>query len=271
MRSDRFRQFFNAAADKSRLFRNSEGQPFARVTEGALQCKLEVVENEQSTLVIMMHDSIGDSWVGLDSNTVVAEIKKHSDKQLTFDINSFGGSAYDGIAIYNAAAQHPQKVTANITGIGYSAASIIPMAADVINIAENGSLGIHPAWLYTMGNRFALRDSAQWLETLDGQIIDTYVARTGRTRDEVVKWFEGENHDGTVFSGKQCVEYGFADALIPLKARKKDESSDANDAGINKPANDIQARLQSVSARQAAALRNEKLNQIRQQLAKRFP
>jgi ATP-dependent protease ClpP protease subunit len=267
MRSDRFRQFFSAAADKSRLFRNAEGQPVASASDATLKCQ---IKNEGSVLTIMMHDSIGDSWVGLDSNTVVAEIKKNADKELDFDINSFGGSAYDGIAIYNAAAQHPKKVTANITGIGYSAASIIPMAADVINIAENGSLGIHPAWLYTMGNRFALRDSAQWLETLDGQIIDTYAARTGRTRDEIVKWFEGENHDGTVFSGKQAVEYGFADALIKLKTRKKEESGESNASGSEKPANDIQSRLQSMSSRHAAALRAEKLNAIRSQLASRF-
>ena len=267
MRSDRFRQFFNAAADKSRLFRNTSGEPVNTVADQTLKSQ---ISNEGNVLTIMMHDAIGDSWVGLDSNTVVSEIKRNADKELHFNINSFGGDAYAGIAIYNAAAQHPQKVTANITGIGYSAASIIPMAADVINIAENGSLGIHPAWLYSVGNRFALRDSANWLETLDGQIVDTYVARTGRTRDEVEAWFLGENHDGTVFSGKQCVEYGFADALIPLKTRKKDEDGNGQNSGSHKPTNDISERMKSLNMRHSAALRNEKLNEIRGKLAAKF-
>jgi ATP-dependent protease ClpP protease subunit len=148
---------------------------------------------------------------------------------------------------------------AKITGIGYSAASIIPMAADRIVIAENGSLGIHPAWMVAIGNRFAMEDNAKWLATLDSQIIDTYAARTGQPRSKIVEWFEGGNHDGTVFSGKEALEFGFADELIPLKQKSSDNSG-------KKSA--LSNRMADFEARHRAAIRKDALSKMRQKLVK---
>lgn len=272
MRSNKFQQFLNAGSNKTRIFRDAAGVPMNKKSEYA-GFKLEF-NSESNTLEIVMHDTIGDWWSGLDSATVVSKIKEAKGQPIDLDINSFGGDAYAGIAIYNALAMHDAKVTARITGIAYSAASVIPMAADEIVMAENGSMGIHPAWLYCMGNKFALKDYVSWLETLDGQIIDTYTARTGKNRDEIVAWFHGENHDGTVFSGKQCMEYGFADALIPLKTRKESDSesdsgsSASNDEG-KKPRNDIREKLEAVQRTVSAHKRSAMLDQIKKQVGVR--
>lgn len=247
MRSDRFLRFFNAADGRQRLLQSCSGE-----SSGALQCSVQASDDE---LLILMHDAIGDWWSGLDSATVATKIRENRGKRLRFDINSFGGDAFDGIAIYNAAAMHDAEVIADITGIAYSAASIIPMAADKIRIAENGTLGIHPAWLYTRGNRFALTDIAKFLETVDGQIVDTYVARTGQPLEQIKTWFVGGNNDGTVFSGKEAKSHGFADELIPLKT-KTGASSGPDDA--------LQNRLRAVANRNRAIIRQQFLNQIHQ-------
>ena len=273
MRSSKFQNFINNG--QQRIFRDEAGKPLNRSSEYAGFKAL--MNAESDTLEIMMHDTIGDWWAGLDSATVVKQIKESKGKTITLDINSFGGDAYAGISIYNALAMHDAKVTATITGIAYSAASIIPMAADEIVMAENGSMGIHPAWLFAVGNRFALKDYFNWLETLDGQLIDTYAARTGRKREEIVSWFEGENHDGTVFSGKQCLEYGFADSLIKLKTGKRtedddaDESSTVSDSSKTQPRNDIRERLQEVQRTLLAAKRQQVIDQVRQQIGLKSP
>lgn len=268
MRSAKFLQFMNSAdAATRRLFKNQDGGIFNKTPE-CPDFRAEMKESD-SKLEIVLHDAIGDWWAGTDSATLVKAVKaaRGKNKEIELDINSFGGDAYTGIAFYNALADHDAKVTAKITGIAFSAASVFPMAADEILISENATLGIHPAWLYTVGNRFALRDSAQWLETLDGQLVDTYAARTGRTKEEITSWFVGNNHDGTVFSGKQAVEYGFADAVIPLKKRDVDKDSDDMSLSTSeRPSSGIADRMNEFKQRHMKAMRNERLAAIRQHL-----
>lgn len=267
MRSAKFQNFMNQNNNPSRLFNASAaGRPQNGQSEYA--AFKAAFNAETDSLSIVMHDTIGDWWSGLDSATLVKQIKDAKGKPIDLDINSFGGDAYVGIAVYNALAMHDAKVVARITGIAYSAASIIPMAADEIIMAENGSMGIHPAWLYAMGNRFALQDYVDWLTTLDGQLIDTYAARTAQKREEIVGWFEGKNHDGTVFSCKQCLEYGFADALIPLKAKKETDGDNdsASNTATGQPRNDIRERLEQVQRTIAAHERQQVLAAVRQQI-----
>lgn len=276
MRSAKFQKFMNLNSSGEKRVASGESWNSARLLNGdgkPMNGKSEYAafkaafNAEADSLDIMMHDVIGDWWVGLDSATVVKQIKDAKGKKVNVDINSFGGDAYAGISIYNALATHDAHVTARITGIAYSAASIIPMAADEIIMAENGSMGIHPAWLYAMGNRFALKDYFNWLETLDNQLIDTYAARTGRTREEIVGWFEGENHDGTVFSGKQCLEYGFADSLIPLKTKKEaDAGTGSGNSTAATPRNDIRERLEQVQRTVSAHERQKMLAKVCEQV-----
>jgi len=272
-RSNKFQSFFGNVNRSTRLmsaFLDSRNDSHPGTKAGDLQGQ---IRNDGNTVEIMLHDAIGDAWVGLDSHTLTKTIKESRGKKIVLDINSFGGDAYAGISIYNALANHDSEVVAHITGIGYSAASIIPMAADTIRVAENGSLGIHPAWLWTVGNRFALMDSVNWLTTLDGQIIDTYMARTGQTREKVVAWFNGQNNEGTVFSGKECVEYGFADELIPCKTKSDAGKSDSGkseattSAGGTPPAAELKARLAAMQSRHVAVMRAEKIAAMRKELA----
>lgn len=46
-------------------------------------------------------------------------------------INSYGGSMFEGLAIYNALCLYEGKVTVNILGIAASAASLIAMVVTV--------------------------------------------------------------------------------------------------------------------------------------------
>lgn len=269
MRSAKFLKFMNyECAASRRLFKDQGGGIFNQTPE-CPDFRAEMKESD-SKLEIVLHDAIGDWWAGTDSATLVKAVKsaKGKNKEIELDINSFGGDAYTGIAFYNALADHDAKVTARITGIAFSAASVFPMAADEILISENATLGIHPAWLYTVGNRFALRDSADWLETLDGQLVDTYAARTGKSTQEILNWFVGKNNDGTVFSGKQAVEYGFADAVIPLKRKENDNNADdKSNSESSRPSSAIADRLAEFKQRHMKAMRNERVAQIQRQLA----
>lgn len=266
MRSDRFKTFAAKFGGCPPRLAMASGEYSSDWRVGA-KASGDVVE-------ILMHDAIGDSWVGLDSRSIAELVRDNKGKKILCDINSFGGSAYDGIAIYNAFLGHDAEITAKITGIAYSAASIIPMAADTVVIAENGTFGIHPAWLFAMGNQYALRDTAKWLEGLDANAIDTYAARCGLDRSQVETWYKGENNDGTFFTGKEAVQHGFADALIPLKKRKSADDDGDNDHTMtsgnsgSRPSAEvlkmIEQRKQQISERQSARAAAERLSRLQQ-------
>jgi len=262
-RSDRFQDF------SARLQQKSLAIP-ANADRESSDWKIGVRNAADDVVEILLHDYIGDDWSGTDSATLAATVKAASGKRIVLDINSFGGSAYDGIAIYNALAMHDSQVEANITGVAYSAASYIPLAADIVRIAENGTFGIHPASLGVWGNRFDLDHYSGWLLKLDQQIMDTYVARTGLSATQIEQWFIGENKDGTFFNGKEAVQHGFADELLPLKKGRASSAAASADKPDDKlkvfSRQQILDRVSDLKRKHTARLRAERLAAMQKQI-----
>lgn len=213
---------------------------------------------DSESIQIQIHDTIGDEWAETDSASLTKRIRDSKGQPLFVDINSLGGSAYDGIAIYTALAAHDAEVNIMISGAAYSAASVIAMAGDHITIGEGANFGIHPAWLFTMGNQHELRDKVKWLETLDKGLVDIYAHQTGQSREQIEAWFTGENNDGTWFSAEEAVKHGFANEMFRKKSRKKSESSASAASG---PPQSVADRLAEVLRRQ-----KESASRDRQQL-----
>ena len=107
-----------------------------------------------------------------------------------------------------------------------SAASIIAMAGDTIRMNENATLMIHRAWGLMMGNSADMKDYAETLNRLDGQLAGTYAARTGLRKDTVTKLMIGES-DGTSFDAAEAKAKGFADEIVPNKKKAKDAADKA--------------------------------------------
>jgi ATP-dependent Clp protease protease subunit len=108
-------------------------------------------------------------------------------KTIDLRINSEGGSVFDGKAMYTQLVEHKAKVITHIDGLAASAASFIAMAGDEIEIAEGGFVMIHNAWLFAMGDARELRRTADLLDTVNGTIIDVYVARTKGDRKAIAR------------------------------------------------------------------------------------
>lgn len=180
-------------------------------------------EDEDS---ISIYDPIGvDPWTGsgytvkrLDG--VLRHIGK---KNVVVNINSPGGDLFEGIAIYNRLREHPGEVTVRVIGLAASAASVIAMAGDTIQVGRTAFMMIHNVWVIAMGNRNDLRDAADQLETFDGALVDAYATRTGREKKEIAKLMDKE----TWFSGSQAIESGFADELLPADAVEEKEGEAA--------------------------------------------
>jgi ATP-dependent protease ClpP protease subunit len=209
--------------------------------------KVGVRALDDESVEILVHGVIGDSWEGLDSASVAKFLGENRGKKVNVRINSPGGLAWDGIAIYNELVQHDSRVEVTIEGMAGSAASIIAMAGDHIKIAENGQFFVHRAWALAVGNTTVMLDAAEFLDRLDQAIAATYAARTGRTPAKMLALMEGKV-DGTIFTGQEAVDEKFADEVIPLKKRgdrKEEEPADLR----NQFKADIQAREREVAVR----------------------
>lgn len=94
-------------------------------------------------------------------------------------ISSPGGDVFQGMAIYNTLKQHSAKVRVFIDGVAASMATVIAMAGDEIEMAENAVFMIHEPRASVSGTSEDLVSQAALLEKLTSQVVAVYAARTG--------------------------------------------------------------------------------------------
>lgn len=161
---------------------------------------------------IWLYDPIGSSMWG-DSMSAkmfqkeLAALGKVD--TINLRINSPGGDVFDGFSIYNQLKAHPATVVVDIDGIAASIASIIAMAGDSIRIAKNAMMMIHDPQGVAIGTADEMQRTAALLNTVKGNLVDTYVDRTGNKADQVETWMADE----TWLTSDACVQYGFADVV----------------------------------------------------------
>jgi ATP-dependent protease ClpP protease subunit len=147
---------------------------------------------------ISIYGDIGESWWNDESITArkfVKDIAALDVEQLTVRINSYGGAVSDGIAIYNALKRHQASVTVAIDGVAVSIASLIAMAGDTVEMAENALMMIHAPWSYASGNANDMRKAADVLDTFAAAMSTSYANKTGKSKDDVMAWLtDGEDH-----------------------------------------------------------------------------
>ncbi|WP_320176635.1 head maturation protease, ClpP-related [Roseovarius pacificus] len=184
---------------------------------------IRAAADEDADNTISILDVIGqDFWgEGVTAKRISAALRRIGQQDVVVNINSPGGDYFEGLAIYNALREHPAKVTVKVLGIAASAASVIAMAGDEVQIARAGFMMIHNTWVMSVGDRHALRDVADWLEPFDQAAVDVYSARTGLDAGDLAKMLDRE----TWISGSTAVEEGFADRLL--------DSDDVKDGAKN--------------------------------------
>ncbi len=176
-----------------RVFNRAVGTAFA------VHAAAEVTE-------IDLYDEIG-FW-GVTAKDLRDELTGAGDVRLR--INSPGGDVFDGIAMYNDLADHPGRISVEITGLAASAASIIAMAGDTVSIADNAFIMIHKAWGLTIGNADNHQETGAVLNQIDGALARTYAARAGGDADEFAEMMAAE----TWLAGEDAVAVGLADGVI---------------------------------------------------------
>lgn len=143
-----------------------------------------------------------------------SELRAIGNRPVRVQINSPGGDFFDGVAIYNLLRQHQQPVTVQVLGVAASAASIIAMAGERVEMARNAQLMIHRVWSVAVGNSADMRAAAEILDRLDASLAETYAMRTGLKVDRIAAMMSVESW----LSAEVAMTFGFADALLDRDA-----------------------------------------------------
>jgi len=164
---------------------------------------------------ITIYDVIGDGFFGGTSpREIMDALRKTPDaRRINVFINSPGGSVFDAATIYNMLHQHKAHVTVHVDGLAASAASLVAMAGDDIIMAENAMMMIHDPWTITMGSAADIRKDADMLEKIEGTLVATYAARTGKTQKSIAAMMEAE----TWMTADEAVDMGFATEVVAAK------------------------------------------------------
>jgi len=160
---------------------------------------------------ILIYGIVGDSWDGLDANTLVPLISE-GDDDLDLRINSPGGYVMEGLAIFNAVVREKKKgrkVTCHIDGLAASMASVLAMAGDEVLMADNALMMIHNPWDCACGDANELRRAADKLDRIRDQLVGIYATRTGLTAEDLIPMLDAE----TWLTAAEALEQNFATSI----------------------------------------------------------
>lgn len=152
-------------------------------------------------------------------------------QQIDIFINSYGGSVFEGTAIYNQLKRHTAHKTVYIDGFACSIASVIAMAGDEIVMPRNALMMIHNMWMGVCGNATELRKAADDLDTINAAGRAAYLERAGEklSEDQLV----GMMDDETWLTAAQCIEYGLADRYAEQDADMSQAAQVLQKANLN--------------------------------------
>ena len=145
-------------------------------------------------------------------------------KEVVIKINSCGGDLYTGLAIHNELKQLEAHKTVIVEGIAASAASVIAMAGDEVQMYPGSMLMIHGVAGFMM-DWFTLEDLKKAVKSFDAAekaIANIYANRTGKDTATLRGMMTRE----TWMVGQEAVDLGFADAVLEEEGPKLAASAD---------------------------------------------
>ena len=148
------------------------------------------------------------------------------DGDLTVWVNSPGGNVFAAAEIYTMLRDYKGAVTVKIASIAASAASVVAMAGNRVQMSPTGLLMIHDPSTIAMGNAKAMKQAITTLNEVKESIINAYAAKTGLRRDRIADLMEAE----TWMNAKKAVELGFADEILFNEKHRPEPEDDDSDA-----------------------------------------
>ncbi len=154
------------------------------------------------------------------------------ESDITLWLNSPGGNVFAAAEIYTMIRDYPHNVTVRIASIAASAASVIAMAGNTVQMSPTALLMIHDPSTIAFGDAKDMEKAIATLNEVKESIINAYAAKTGLSRSRISKLMSDE----TWINAKKAVELGFADEILFDEKPKPDpEPKEEDESDKGKP------------------------------------
>jgi ATP-dependent Clp endopeptidase proteolytic subunit ClpP len=165
-------------------------------------------QGEEQPVKVWVHGDIGS--YDIEAIDLVRALQAVGSQDAEFRIQSYGGSVYEGLAMYNAIKAHKGNTVGVVDGLVASISSYFLMACDVVKMPENAKLMIHNPSIGAWGGEDELDSALTQLKNAKQTIADAYVERCGKPLDDVLAAMAKE----TWFTAQEALEFGLIDEIV---------------------------------------------------------
>ena len=124
-------------------------------------------------------------------------------------LNSYGGSCNAAVRMYDDVRAYPGSVRITVSGTATSAATVLAMAADRLEMTPGSLWMIHDPSVVAWGNERELMDSIRLLQACKESILNVYQRRCRQSRQEVAAMMSATSW----MDAQSALQYGFIDAV----------------------------------------------------------
>lgn len=176
------------------------------------------------------------------ASDIIPQLQAEKGDTIEVNIMSPGGSVVEGLAIYDTMRSLNKKIITRAMGQAASIASIIFMAGDEREVADNAEIMVHNAWTGIAGNKNELSEVIDRLDTIDQKLVNIYASRTNLNEDQVKDLLDKE----TFMSADEALEMGFATSKadsLALVAQYNQSNKQEMKEPVNMAEEEVQAGL----------------------------
>ena len=170
---------------------------------------------EAEPRILFLNGTIAEeSWFDDDVTPAIFKDELNAGTgDITLWINSPGGDCIAAAQIYNMLSEYPGKVIVKIDGIAASAASVIAMAGNDVQMSPVSMMMIHNPATIAWGDHTEMKKAMELLDAVKESIINAYVLKTGQSRAKLSHLMDAE----TWMDANKAVELGFADGILFMR------------------------------------------------------
>lgn len=190
---------------------------------------------------VAIEGDIGYDWwtdSGVTAKTVKEQLSGLLDgEEIQVNINSAGGSIFEGIVIFNLLRDHARThpVSVRINCMAMSIASYVALAARTVDknariaVSENSIMMIHNPYTVARGDYREFRSAADYLEKLSVLYGSVHAAVSGKPEDEIRTAMDNE----TFYVGAEIIDSGFANVFDAITEEEGGSADAKNNLIIN--------------------------------------
>lgn len=152
-------------------------------------------------------------WFGMEATSpkdVKTKIEQANGEDLEVEINSGGGSVFDGSEIYTALKEYQGNITIKVVGLAASAASVIAMAGKRVLMSPTAQLMIHNVSARAGGDHRDMAHMSEILKNANIAIANAYRIKSGMDEATLLDMMAKE----TWLTSQQALDYHLIDEVM---------------------------------------------------------